>query len=388
MIAQWFSGKELAFALGANLAIARIGSVVNDAISVQVAQALPVYWAFWVGFGVCLLSLLTAVVTYYLDERSEDRLRRNLGLRPAVNSSLPALLVGYPLWAGACGCARSGGDRKGEAEGEGANEQLVAGGEAVAYVDEVPKEEIHLSAALSFPLIFWVLCLSCVTVYIAVLPFNSIASGFIAQKWLTDKPLSQLPAGDKDRVYVTANSIMLTTYLVAGFVAPVMGGVIDRVGYRALLNLVASAAIIGVHALLGFTTLYPVGPILLLGLGYSIYAAALWPSIALVIEPRYHATAYGVATAVQNLGLAVAPMVIGLFMPSANCPTYDACVASYAHVELLLIGTGCVGLLCGVVLNVVDCTRKDGVQVLNWTSKRVDEQRAKNEAAKEAGYAE
>lgn len=39
-------------------------------------------------------------------------------------------------------------------------------------IDEPPKEEIHLSAALSFPLIFWVLCLSCVTVYIAVLPFN------------------------------------------------------------------------------------------------------------------------------------------------------------------------------------------------------------------------
>ena len=297
MIAQWFSGRELAFALGANLAVARIGSVVNDAISVQVAQVLPVYWAFWVGFGVCLLSLATAVVTYYLDESSEDRLRKNLGLRPARNSSLLALLVGYPVWAGACGCRRAG---EGEEEGgEGAAEQLVragagegegGGGAAAVYLDEVPKEEIHLSAALSFPLIFWVLCLSCVTVYIAVLPFNSIASGFIAQKWLTDRPLSQLPAGDKDRVYVTANSIMLTTYLVAGFVAPVMGGVIDRVGYRALLNLVASAAIIGVHALLGFTHLYPVGPILLLGLGYSIYAAALWPSIALVIEPKYHAT--------------------------------------------------------------------------------------------------
>ena len=389
MIAQWFSGRELAFALGANLAVARIGSVVNDAVSVQVAQALPVYWAFWVGFGVCLLSLATAVVTYYLDESSEDRLRKNLGLRPAKNSSLPALLVGYPLWAGACGCRRA----EAAEGGEGAEEQLVrAGGEdsggsgegsaAVVYLDEVPKEEIFLSAALSFPLIFWVLCLSCVTVYIAVLPFNSIASGFIAQKWLTDRPLSQLPSGDKDSVYVTANSIMLTTYLVAGFVAPVMGGVIDRVGYRALLNLVASAAIIGVHALLGFTRLYPVGPILLLGLGYSIYAAALWPSIALVIEPRYHATAYGVATAFQNLGLAVAPMVIGLYMPSANCPTYDACVASYARVELLLIGTGCVGLVCGVVLNLVDCTRKDGVQVLNWTSKRVEEKRAEN-AAKE-----
>ena len=389
MIAQWFSGKELAFALGVNLALARVGSVVNDAVSVQVATRLPVYWAFWVGFGVCIASLLSAIVTYYLDERSEARLRANLGLRPARNSSLLALVFCVPLWRGLCGGgggAGEGGDHG--ADGEAASEPLAPGGggaeeEPLVYLDEPPKEEIHLSAALSFPLIFWVLCLSCVTVYIAVLPFNSIASGFIAQKWLTDKPLSQLASGDKDSVYVTANSIMLTTYLTAGFLAPVMGAVIDRVGYRALLNLVASAAIIGVHALLGFTRLYPVGPILLLGVGYSIYAAALWPSIALVIEPKYHATAYGVATAIQNLGLAVAPMVIGLYMPSASCATYDACVTAYSHVELLLIGTGLVGLVCGIVLNLVDCTRKDGVQVLNWTSARVDAERARQRAEKE-----
>jgi hypothetical protein len=82
-----------------------------------------------------------------------------------------------------------------------------------------------------------------------------------------------------------------------------------------------------------------------------------------------------VATAIQNLGLAAAPMVIGLYMPSPNCPTYDACVNSYNNVELILIGTGLVGFLSGVWLNIVDCTRKDGIQVLNWTSKKVEEKR-------------
>lgn len=53
MIAQWFAGKELALALGMNLALARVGSVINDVVSVQVATSYPVYYALWVGFGVC-----------------------------------------------------------------------------------------------------------------------------------------------------------------------------------------------------------------------------------------------------------------------------------------------------------------------------------------------
>lgn len=359
MVAQWFSGKELAFALGVNLALARIGSVINDAVSVQVATHFPVYWSFWVGTIVCVLSTLSAIITYYIDMQAEDKLRKNLGLRPAKNSSLLALIFCLPL----CRSKKEEEDEEGLKEEEG------------GLLDDPPKEEIHLSSVFSFPLIFWVLCLSCVTVYIAVLPFNSIASGFIAQKWLVSVPLSQAPASTTSSIFITANSIMLTTYLVAGFLAPVMGAIIDRVGYRAGLNLVASGLIISVHALLAFTMVYPVAPLLLLGVGYSIYAAALWPSIALVIEPQYHGTAYGVATAIQNLGLAAAPMVIGLYMPSPNCPTYDACVNSYKNVELILIGTGLVGFLSGVWLNIVDCTRKDGIQVLNWTSKKVEEKK-------------
>ena len=372
MVAQWFAGKELAFALGVNLALARVGSVVNDAASVQVATAFPVYWAFWLGFVVCCVSLLSAIVTYYMDERAEARLRKNLGLRPAKNSGLLALVFCMPIWRRAC----CGGKQASAGAEDGEGEDREKDGSEAAFLDEPPKEEILLSSIFSFPLIFWVLCLSCVTVYIAVLPFNSIASGFIAQKWLTDKPLSQVPAAQAGPIFIEANSIMLTTYLVAGFLAPVMGAVIDRVGFRAALNLAASAAIIGVHALLGFSTLFPVVPMLLLGVGYSIYAAALWPSIALVIEPRYHATAYGVATAVQNFGLAVAPMVIGTLMPNKNCATKEDCVRSYQNVELLLIGIGGVGMLSGVILNLVDCTRKDGIAVLNWTQMKVDKRRA------------
>ena len=79
----------------------------------------------------------------------------------------------------------------------------------------------------------------------------------------------------------------------------------------------------------------PEGPLVLLGLCYSIYASALWPSVALVTEKRHHGTAYGIVTAVQNLGLAAIPLGVGKLQPTTSCPTYDDCVASWTRVETL-----------------------------------------------------
>ena len=237
MISSWFSGRELAFGQAANLAIARIGSVINDTVSVQIATNFPIYWALWAGFILCIISSMTGIATYYVDEKSEDRLRANLGYRKIQRPGLFTQLFCCSFWRRKCG-------RYNNVDGE-ESEQMLNHDNEQGAIDEPPKEEIHLSAARKFPLIFWVLCLSCVTVYIAVLPFNGIASGFIAQKWLANgKPVSQIPDDQKNNIFITANSIMLTTYLVAGCIAPVMGAAIDRLGYRAILNCVASLSIV------------------------------------------------------------------------------------------------------------------------------------------------
>lgn len=73
----------------------------------------------------------------------------------------------------------------------------------------------------------------------------------------------------------------------------------------------AAVMITGLHAIFSFTAIYPVGPLVMLGLCYSIYAAALWPSIAVVVEPAYQATAYGACTAA--VAAAAAPLVAARF---------------------------------------------------------------------------
>lgn len=50
-------------------------------------------------------------------------------------------------------------------------------------------------------------------------------------------------------------------------------------------------------------------PLILLGIGYSVYAAALWSCIPFTVPKRLVGTAYGLCTAVQNIGLALSPLV-------------------------------------------------------------------------------
>ncbi len=116
---------------------------------------------------------------------------------------------------------------------------------------------------------------------------------------------------------------------------------------------------------------------MLLGLCYSIYASALWPSVALVTEKKSHGTAYGIVTAVQNLGLAAIPLGIGVLQPSSCCATYDECVTGYTHVEILLVLFGVLGFVASVALNVVDY--RSPISVLNWSAAKTSLAQSDNE---------
>lgn len=52
-------------------------------------------------------------------------------------------------------------------------------------------------------------------------------------------------------------------------------------------------------------------PEVFLGVGYSIYASALWGSVPYTVMPRTVGTAFGLCTAIQNIGLVIAPALVG-----------------------------------------------------------------------------
>jgi MFS family permease len=73
IISAWFKGKEMAFALGLNLSIARLGSVINGIIVPQIYDQSGLGMALGVGFIICIFSLACAFGMAILDRRAESK---------------------------------------------------------------------------------------------------------------------------------------------------------------------------------------------------------------------------------------------------------------------------------------------------------------------------
>jgi len=71
IVSVWFKGKELAFALGVNMSISRLGSVLNAAIVPSIYDSRGLGAALMVGFMICVFSLFTALGLVWLDRRRE-----------------------------------------------------------------------------------------------------------------------------------------------------------------------------------------------------------------------------------------------------------------------------------------------------------------------------
>ena len=74
IVSVWFKGKELAFALGIQMTISRLGSVINADVLPQIYDDYGIGFAFFVGFLVCLFSLGNAFGLVYIDKVNERRI--------------------------------------------------------------------------------------------------------------------------------------------------------------------------------------------------------------------------------------------------------------------------------------------------------------------------
>lgn len=94
---------------------------------------------------------------------------------------------------------------------------------------------------------------------------------------------------------------------------------------------------------------YSVLPMLLLGIGYALYAAVMWASIPLVVKQEAVGTAFGVTTAVQNFGLAFAPMILGVIQDGTT-KDHGYFYVTSTQVSVFLFLCGFLGVLNAVWL--------------------------------------
>lgn len=81
LLAQWFAGKELAFAFGLNLSIARLGSVINNLVSPQMSNMSGVVFALWFGALVCGISFFCTSLIIPIDKGLDIVLEKSEKMR-------------------------------------------------------------------------------------------------------------------------------------------------------------------------------------------------------------------------------------------------------------------------------------------------------------------
>ncbi len=241
VIARWFRGKELSFAFGLNLSIARLGSVaaLNSPSllgSWYLTWQKPLFFSALMG----LLSVLAAIVYYITENRAEHK---------------------YELGHAA------------------------------------PTDKIDWSAILHIGVPFWYISILCVTFYSGIFPFQTFAVKF----FMEHHGLTREMAG--------FTSSFITTAAMVG--TPLFGLLVDRIGHRASMMTIGAVLLLPVYLMLIYLPIHPLIPMVMMGLAFSLIPAAMWPSVALIVEENKLGTAYGLMTMIQNIGLAGFNFLIG-----------------------------------------------------------------------------
>lgn len=187
---------------------------------------------------------------------------------------------------------------------------------------------------------FIYISLLCVTFYSAVFPFFSYCADFLHNKFGVSVSLS----GEMSDIII-CGTIVFT---------PIFGIFVDKKGKRASLMFVGSALLFVCHLILGLTGLTPYVALFAIGIAFSLVPAAMWPSVAMIIEEKKLGTAYGVMGSIQNLGMWGFPILAGYILDVTNAGKPASTPLDYTWTMVMFAGLGIVGFLFSILLKKAD----------------------------------
>jgi MFS family permease len=312
IIVKWFKGKEMALAMGLEMATARLGTALALAISAPVAAAFndiaaPIF------LGLILLCI--GLISFFIYSFRDKKLDESIAI---------------------------------EAERSGS-------------VDEEESFRIKDILYIVKNKGWWYIAILCVLFYSSVFPFLKYASDLMVNKFGVNPEIAGLfPA------MLPFGTILLT---------PLFGTVYDRKGKGASIMIIGAILLIIVHALFSIPYLNqtPVAIflIIVLGIGFSLVPSAMWPSVPKIIPEKQLGSAYALIFWVQNIGLMLVPLLIGWVLDKycitgthlvdgAEVPSYN-----YTIPMMIFTGFGLLALIFAILLKAEDKKKGYGLEMPN-----------------------
>ena len=267
IIARWFKGKELSFAFGLNLTLARLGSFL--ALNAPSwGKNLYNYWQtpLLITVAAGVFAFFCVIVYYFSDEYASKRFE------------LPA---------------------------EGKQDKVV------------------VSELFKFGKSFWFITALCVTFYSAMFPFQTFAVKFFEEAHGTTRevggnlssmltlaamvftPLFGLLSdkiGKRSLLMMFGSLLIIPVYLMMAYKIDIA----TPLGLSGSLNI--NLDFFDIHSSI---PMYLVIPMSMMGIAFSLIPAVMWPSVAIIVDQEKLGTAYGLMTMIQNIGLFAFNLIIG-----------------------------------------------------------------------------
>ncbi len=269
VIVKWFKGKELAFAMGLNVVVGRLGSFFAISFGLDIAAG-RVSNALFAAASVIGVGALLFLAYLMFDVKLDKQMKVTAKASPEDKFKFKDLV------------------------------ELVTN-----------KSFIYIS-------------LLCVAFYSAVFPFLQYAPDLLVNKFgltfsmpdmsgmsLWEKIMAYLQNGPKISGLIPLGTIIFT---------PIFGRLVDKKGKAASLMILGSVLLIYAHltlsvfnnVVLGYTGLFS------LGIAFSLVPAAMWPSVAKIVAEKRLGTAFATMFTVQNYGLSAFYWGIGKVLDMTN----------------------------------------------------------------------
>lgn len=380
-IVKWFKGREMALAMGSEMALARLGvatCMIFSPVFAKLGGNIDVSRS--VAFGVVLLMIaLIMFIVYFFMDRKLDAQTGEAEEKddPFKIGDLGKILTNSGFWLVALLC--------------------------VLYYSAIfpfQKYAVNmLQCNLTFtevdPSSFWATNTVTIIQYciMLVVAATAFASNFTKRKGLKNvlllaSVLSLVLFCYMGYMRQSAETVFAVFPLLAVGITPILGNYVDHKGKAASMLVLGSLLLIACH--LTFAFILPmfkgsaVGgiiiaylTILVLGASFSLVPASLWPSVPKLVDAKIIGSAYALIFWIQNIGLWLFPLLIGKVLDKTNpelveglhngtiTPEQAAVSYNYTAPLVMLACLGVAALLLGFVLKAIDRKKHLGLEEPN-----------------------
>lgn len=380
-IVKWFKGKEMALAMGSEMALARLGVatvMIFSPFFAKLGGDIQVSRAVAFGFVMLCIAMMMFVVYFFMDRKLDAQTgEAEEKDDPFRISDLGKVLSSGVFWVVALLC--------------------------VLYYSAIfpfQKYAVNmLQCNIAFESLpedsFWHSTTVTVLQYLVMLvvAVTAFMSNFAKRKDLSLLYLCIAVVGLIGYCVMayerqSAESIFAVFPLLAVGITPILGNYLDNKGKGATMLIFGSLLLIICHLTFAFVlpqfkgnnvggVIVAFATILVLGASFSLVPAALWPSVPKLVDSKVIGSAYALIFWIQNIGLWLFPLLIGKILTATNQdiakavadgtmrPEEASVSYDYTYALAMLAVLGVCALLFGFVLKAIDKKRGYGLELPN-----------------------